>query len=99
MASFKRLVSNAKSAAGFLFIILLTASSGFSIAAFHPFATALKKPLILIEDNSENNLDVEELVIIAKEKFLSAEDAHKRFDPKNVNPTYEEDIKFRKLNE
>ena len=58
-------------------------------------ATALKKPLILIE----NNLDVEELPIIAKEKFLSAEDAHKRFDPKNVNPTYEEDIKFRKLNE
>ena len=31
--------------------------------------------------------------------ILSAEDAHKRFDPKNVNPTYEEDIKFRKLNE
>ena len=58
-------------------------------------ATALKKPLISIEDN----LDIEELVIIAKEKFLSAEDAHKRFDPKNVNPTYEEDIKFRKLNE
>ena len=58
-------------------------------------ATALKKPLILIEDN----LDIEELVIIAKEKFLSAEDADKRFDPKNVNPTYEEDIKFRKLNE
>ena len=58
-------------------------------------AIALKKPLISIEDN----LDIEELVIIAKEKFLSAEDAHKRFDPKNVNPTYEEDIKFRKLNE
>ena len=58
-------------------------------------ATALNKPLISIE----NNLDIEELVIIAKEKFLSAEDAHKRFDPKNVNPTYEEDIKFRKLNE
>ena len=62
-------------------------------------ATALKKPLISIEDNSENNLDIEELVIIAKEKFLSAEDADKRFDPKNVNPTYEEDIKFRKINE
>ena len=62
-------------------------------------ATALKKPLISIEYNSENNLDVEELVIIAKEKFLSAEDAHKRFNHKNVNPTYEEDVKFRKLNE
>ena len=58
-------------------------------------AIALNKPLISIEDN----LDIEELVIIAKEKFLSAEDAHKRFDPKNVNPTYEENIKFRKLNE
>ena len=58
-------------------------------------AIALKKPLISIEDN----LDIEELVIIAKEKFLSAEDADKRFDPKNVNPTYEEDTKFRKLNE
>ena len=62
-------------------------------------ATALKKPLISIEDNSENNLDVEELVIIAKDKFLSAEDADKRFDPKNVNPTYEKEIKFKKLNE
>ena len=58
-------------------------------------AIALNKPLISIE----NNLDIEELVIIAKEKFLSAEDADKRFNPKNVNPTYEEDIKFRKLNE
>ena len=58
-------------------------------------AIALNKPLISIE----NNLDIEELVIIAKEKFLSAEDADKRFDPKNVNPTYEEDVKFRKLNE
>ena len=58
-------------------------------------AIALNKPLISIE----NNLDIEELVIIAKEKFLSAEDADKIFDPKNVNPTYEEDIKFRKLNE
>jgi len=62
-------------------------------------ATALKKPLISIEDNSDNNLDVEELVIIAKEKFLSAEYADKRFNPKNVNPTYKEDVKFRKLNE
>ncbi len=62
-------------------------------------ATALKKPLISIEDNSDNNLDVEELVIIAKEKFLSAECADKRFNPKNVNPTYKEDVKFRKLNE
>ena len=62
-------------------------------------ATALKKPLISIEDNSGNNLDIEDLLIIAKEKFLSADDAHKRFNPKNVNPTYEEDIKFRKLNE
>ncbi len=58
-------------------------------------AIALKKPLISIEDN----LDIEDLVIIAKEKFLSAEDADKKFDPKNVNPTYEEDVKFRKLNE
>ena len=38
-------------------------------------------------------------MIIAKEKFLSVEDGDKRFDPKNVNPTYEEDIKFRKINE
>ena len=62
-------------------------------------ATALKKPLILIEDDAEDNLNVEELAIIAKEKFLSTEDADKRFDPKNVNPTFEEDTKFRKLNE
>ena len=55
-------------------------------------------------ENNQNSftatrITAEELVIIAKDKFLSDEDAYKRFDPKNVNPTYEEDIKFRKLNE
>ena len=62
-------------------------------------ATALKKPLVSIEDNLKDDFDLEELVIIAKEKFLSAEDDNHRFNPKNVNTTYEEGIKFKKLDE
>ena len=62
-------------------------------------SAALKKPLISIEDDSEDNLDIDKLLIIARDKFLSAESNENTFDPKNANPIYNNDIKFKKLDE
>ena len=62
-------------------------------------SAALKKPLISIEDDSEDNLDIDKLLIIARDKFLSAESNEDSFDPKNANPIYNNDIKFKKLDE
>ena len=62
-------------------------------------SAALKKPLISIEDDSEHNLDIDQLLIIARDKFLSAESNEDTFDPKNANPIYNNDIKFKKLDE
>ena len=62
-------------------------------------SSALKKPLISIEANLERDLDIEDLLIIAKDKFLSDDINNNRFDPKNANPIYNDDIKFKKLDE
>ena len=62
-------------------------------------SSALKKPLISIEDNLELDLDIEDLLITAKDKFLSDDINNNRFDPKNANPIYNDDIKFKKLDE
>ena len=62
-------------------------------------SAALKKPLISIEYDSEHNPDIDELLIIAKDKFLSAKSNENSFDPKNANPIYNNDIKFKKLDE
>ena len=61
--------------------------------------SALKKPLISIEGNLECDLDIEDLLITAKDKFLSGDINNNRFDPKNANPIYNDDIKFKKLDE
>ena len=62
-------------------------------------SSALKKPLISIEDGDNGELEIDEIVIIAKGKFLSNEDRDNAFKPKNINPSYNEDIKFKKLDE
>ena len=62
-------------------------------------SSALKKPLISIEGNLEHDLDIEDLLITARDKFLSDNINDKRFDPKNANPIYNDDIKFKKLDE
>ena len=62
-------------------------------------SSALKKPLISIEGNLEHDLDIEDLLITAKDKFLSDDVNNNRFDPKNANPIYNDDIKFKKLDE
>ena len=62
-------------------------------------SAALKKPLISIEGNLECDLDIEDLLITAKDKFLSPESSNDGFDPKNANPIYKNEIKFKKLDE
>ena len=62
-------------------------------------SSALKKPLISIEGNLERDLDIEDILITAKDKFLSDDTNNNRFDPKNANPIYNDDIKFKKLDE
>ena len=62
-------------------------------------SVALKKPLISIEGDLESDLDIEDLLINAKDKFLSPESNYDKFDPKNANPIYNNEIKFKKLDE
>lgn len=62
-------------------------------------ATALNKPLISIEDNPEDNFETDQIVIMAKERYLAQENDLDKFNPRNVNPTYNANIEFKKLNE
>ena len=62
-------------------------------------AVALGKPLIVIDENSNDEFQADIVVKLAKEKFLSAGSDAKAFDPNYANPTYSEDINFKKLNE
>jgi len=62
-------------------------------------ATALNKPLISIEDNPEDNFEIDQIVIMAKERYLAQENDLDKFNPRNVNPIYNANIEFKKLNE
>jgi len=62
-------------------------------------AVALNKPLISIEDELEDNLEPDSIAVKAKEIFEKKRNDNKEFDPRNANPSYKEDVKFKKLNE
>ena len=62
-------------------------------------AVALKKPLISVEDESSKHEEVFNIAKKAKEIFLRDGANSVSFDPKNANPSYEDDIQFKKLNE
>tara|TARA_B100000941_G_C28158589_1_gene376160 strand:- start:62 stop:493 length:432 start_codon:yes stop_codon:yes gene_type:complete len=62
-------------------------------------AVALKKPLISVEDESSKHEKVFNIAKKAKEIFLRDGADSVSFDPKNANPSYEDDIQFKKLNE
>lgn len=61
-------------------------------------ATALGKPLVVVEDISNNDFEADSVVKNAKEIFLKAKD-NQKFDPQNSNPSYSQDLKFKKINE
>ena len=62
-------------------------------------ATALKKPLIVIDDNTEIELDSSDVVKLAKEKFLNANSNVDQFHPSLANPSYYLDTKYKKIND
>ena len=62
-------------------------------------ATALEKPLIVIDDNTEIELDSSDVVKLAKEKFLNANSNVDQFHPSLANPSYSLDTKYKKIND
>lgn len=62
-------------------------------------AVALNKPLISIEDEPTDNLEADSIALKAKEMFEKKGNDRTEFDPRNANPSYEEDVTFKKLNE
>jgi len=62
-------------------------------------AVALNKPLISIEDEPKDNLEADSIALKARDIFEKKGNDSSEFDPSNANPSYEEDVKFKKLNE
>jgi len=62
-------------------------------------ATALEKPLFVIDDNTEIELDSSDVVKLAKEKFLNANSNVDKFHPSLANPSYSLDTKYKKIND
>ncbi len=60
---------------------------------------ALNKPLISIEDETKDNLDADSIALKAQKIFEKKGNNNTEFDPSNANPSYKEDVKFKKLNE
>ena len=71
-----------------------------SIASYMKgIAVALGKPLIVIDENYQDEFQADTIAKLAKEKFLSLDSKDKTLDPNFANPSYSEDLNFKKLNE
>ena len=71
-----------------------------SIASYMKgIAVALGKPLIVIDENYQDEFQADTIAKLAKEKFLSLDSQDKILDPNFANPSYSEDLNFKKLNE
>ena len=71
-----------------------------SIASYMKgIAVALGKPLIVIDENYQDEFQADTIAKLAKEKFLSLDLQDKILDPNFANPSYSEDLNFKKLNE
>ena len=62
-------------------------------------ATALGKPLIIVDDEINKDFEADSVVKDAKDIFLSNFKENNIFEPQNVNPSYKNDLKFKKINE
>ena len=62
-------------------------------------AVGLNKPLMVVDDPDDDNLEADSIAKIAKEKFLSADSAHNNFDQNFANPSYVQETNFRKIDE
>ena len=62
-------------------------------------STALGKPLIIVDDEINKDFEADSVVKDAKDIFLSNSKENNIFEPQNVNPSYKNDLKFKKINE
>ena len=62
-------------------------------------AIALEKPLISIDCASGNDIEADDIAMTAKEKYIKADYKKDLFDPAEANPSYKEDLKFKKIHE
>ena len=61
-------------------------------------AIALEKPLMSI-DCASDDIESDDIAMIAKEKYTKADYKKDLFDPAQANPSYKEDLKFKKIHE
>ena len=61
-------------------------------------AIALEKPLMSI-DCASDGIESDDIAMIAKEKYTKADYKKDIFDPAQANPSYKEDLKFKKIHE
>ena len=62
-------------------------------------AIALEKPLISIDCSTDHDIEADDIAMIAKEKYAKAYYKKDLFDPAKANPSYKEDLKFKKIHE
>ena len=61
-------------------------------------AIALERPLMSIDCTSDD-IESDDIAMIAKEKYTKADYRKDLFDPAQANPSYKEDLKFKKIHE
>ena len=62
-------------------------------------AVALSKPLMAVAEEDNKNFEADMVAKIAKENFLALDKNYALFNPNNANPFYQEESKFKKLDE
>tara|TARA_B100000902_G_scaffold120269_1_gene120609 strand:+ start:565 stop:996 length:432 start_codon:yes stop_codon:yes gene_type:complete len=62
-------------------------------------AVGLNKPLISVEDSNDDDFEADSVAKIAKNIFLASNSDSNQFDPIFANPSYEEEVNFKKLDE
>ena len=62
-------------------------------------AIALEKPLMSIDCASDDDIESDDIAMTAKEKYIKADYKKDLFDPAEANPSYKEDLKFKKIHE
>ena len=62
-------------------------------------AVALRKPLMVVAEEDDEYFEADRVAKIAKENFLALDKNYALFDPNNANPSYQEESKFKKLDE
>ena len=62
-------------------------------------AIALEKPLMSIDCASDDDIEADDIAMAAKEIYTKTDYKKDLFDPAQANPSYKEDLKFKKIYE